>query len=80
MTGPWWVRDGLTARDGWLSIAGHDAEQLADLGRFSHLLEVTEHFCGCGQEKVAKIVQCGDGPSLASPRAGILIDTTKRQE
>ena len=29
MTGPWWVRDGLTARDGRLAIAGHDAEQLA---------------------------------------------------
>ena len=24
------------------------------------LLEETEHFCGCGQEKVAKIVQCGE--------------------
>jgi hypothetical protein len=30
------------------------------LGRFSKLLEETEHFCGGGQEKVAKIVQCGE--------------------
>jgi hypothetical protein len=33
---------------------------LADLGRFSQLLEQTQHFCGCGDEKVAKIVQCGE--------------------
>jgi hypothetical protein len=33
---------------------------MADLGRFSQLLEETEHFRGCGQEKVAKIVQCGE--------------------
>ena len=32
----------------------------ADLGCFSQLLEETEHFCGRGQEKVAKIVQCGE--------------------
>jgi len=30
------------------------------LGRFSQLLEETEHFCRRGQQKVAKIVQCGD--------------------
>jgi hypothetical protein len=31
------------------------------LGRFSsQLLEETEHFCGWPQEKVAKIVQCGE--------------------
>lgn len=24
------------------------------------LLEETQHFCGCGQEKVAKVVQCGE--------------------
>jgi hypothetical protein len=24
------------------------------------VLEETEHFCGCGQEKVAKIVHCGE--------------------
>jgi hypothetical protein len=30
------------------------------LRRFSQLMEETEHFCGCGQEKVAKIVQCGE--------------------
>jgi hypothetical protein len=30
------------------------------LGRFSQVLEETEHFCGCGQEKVAKIVHCGE--------------------
>jgi hypothetical protein len=30
------------------------------LRRFSQLLEETEHFCGRGQEKVAKIVQCGE--------------------
>jgi hypothetical protein len=34
--------------------------EMADLGRFSQLLEETEHFCGRGQEKVAKIVQCGE--------------------
>jgi hypothetical protein len=33
---------------------------LANLGRFSQLLEETERFCGCGHEKVAKIVQCGE--------------------
>ena len=37
-----------------------ESELLADLGRFSQLLEETEHFCGCGQEEVAKIVQCGE--------------------
>ena len=26
------------------------------LGSFSQLLEETKHLCGCGQEKVAKIV------------------------
>ena len=36
----------------------------ADLGRFSQLLEETEHFRGCGQEKVAKIVQCGESDYL----------------
>lgn len=39
------------------------------LARFSQLLEETEHFCGCGQEEVAKIVQCGEheqGLSLRS--------------
>jgi hypothetical protein len=35
------------------------------LGRFSQLLEETEHFCGGGHEKVAKIVQCGENYSLA---------------
>ncbi|HEX5949294.1 MAG TPA: diaminopimelate decarboxylase [Actinomycetota bacterium] len=29
MTGPWWVRPGLEARDGRLRIAGRDAEELA---------------------------------------------------
>jgi len=29
---------------------------VADLGRFLQLLEETQHFCGCGQQKVAKIV------------------------
>jgi hypothetical protein len=33
---------------------------MAGLGRFSQLLEETEHFRGCGQEKAAKIVQCGE--------------------
>jgi hypothetical protein len=33
---------------------------VADLERFSQLLEETEHFCGCGQEEVAKIVHCGE--------------------
>ena len=32
----------------------------AKLGHFSQLLEEIEHFCGCRQEKVAKIVQCGE--------------------
>ena len=41
---------------------------LADLGRFSQLLEETEHFCGCGQEKVAKIVQCGEPKTLAKSK------------
>jgi len=44
------------------------------------MLAETEHFRHWRQEEVAKIVHCGDGPSLVSPRAGILIDTTKRQE
>jgi len=43
-----------------LTRQSRDSERLADLGRFSQLLEETEHFCGCGQEKVAKIVQCGE--------------------
>ena len=30
------------------------------LRRFSQLLEEIEHFCGCGQQEVAKIVQCGE--------------------
>jgi beta-glucosidase-like glycosyl hydrolase len=30
------------------------------LGRFSQHLEETKHFCGRGQEKVAKIVHCGE--------------------
>jgi len=30
---------------------------LADLGRFSQLLEETEHFCGCGQEKIALLIE-----------------------
>jgi len=30
------------------------------LGRFSQLREEIEHFCGCGQEEVAKIVHCGE--------------------
>lgn len=34
--------------------------ELADLGRFSQLLEETEHLRGCGQEKGAKIVHCGE--------------------
>jgi len=33
---------------------------MADLGRFLQLVEETESFRGCGQEKVAKIVQCGE--------------------
>jgi hypothetical protein len=24
------------------------------------VLEESQHFCGCGQEKVAKIVHCGE--------------------
>jgi hypothetical protein len=39
---------------------------VADLGRFLRVLEETEHFCGRGQEKVAKIVQCGE-PRLGRP-------------
>jgi hypothetical protein len=30
------------------------------LGHFSQLLEEIEHFCGCGQKEVAKIVHCGE--------------------
>ena len=33
---------------------------MADLGHFSQLLEETRHFRGWRQEKVAKIVQCGE--------------------
>jgi hypothetical protein len=36
-----------------------DSAGLADLGRFSHLMEETEHLCSRGQQKVAKIVHCG---------------------
>ena len=34
------------------------------LGHFSQLLEETEHFRGWGQEKDAKIVQCGESAWL----------------
>ena len=44
---------------------------MADLERFAQLFEGTEHLCGCGQEKVAKSVHCGeprlDGPLETSP-------------
>jgi len=43
----------LHADAGDLAVTGR-------LGRFSQLLEETEHFCGWCQEKVAKIVQCGE--------------------
>jgi hypothetical protein len=33
---------------------------LPELACFLPVLKETEHFCGCGQEKVAKIVQCGE--------------------
>jgi len=33
---------------------------MADLGRFLQLVEETESFRGCGEEKVAKIVHYGD--------------------
>jgi hypothetical protein len=39
------------------------------LRHFPQLLEETEHFCGCGQEKVAKIVQCGEPKTLAKSNA-----------
>ena len=40
---------------------GHSCRRMAtELQCFSQLLEETEHFCGCSQEKVAKIVQCGE--------------------
>lgn len=56
-----------------------DSERLADLGRFSQLLEETEHFLGRGQEKVAKIVHCGE-PKISEaaglvPAAFSLCDT-----
>jgi hypothetical protein len=41
-----------------LRASARESEQLADLGRFSQLLEEIKHFCGCRQEKVAKSVQC----------------------
>jgi hypothetical protein len=37
---------------------------MTDLGRFSQLLAATEHFCGWRQQKVAKIVQCGEHLSI----------------
>jgi hypothetical protein len=43
-----------------LRANARDSDGVADLRRFSQLLEDTEHFCGCGQEKVAKIVHCGE--------------------
>jgi hypothetical protein len=43
------------------------------LGRFSHLLEEIEHFSGRGQEKVAKIVQCGE--QLAEKNNSSLVST-----
>jgi len=33
---------------------------MANLALFSQLLEEADHFCVCGQEKVAKIVHCGE--------------------
>jgi len=39
---------------------------LGGLGRFSQLLEETQHFCCWGQQEVAKIVQCGE--ALAESR------------
>jgi hypothetical protein len=30
------------------------------LRRFPQFLDETQHICGCGQEEVAKIVQCGE--------------------
>jgi hypothetical protein len=38
----------------------HGSEPLADLGRFSQLLEETEHLHGLWSRKVAKIVHCGE--------------------
>jgi hypothetical protein len=40
------------------------------LGHFSQLLEETEHFRGCGQEKVAKIVHCGENIEEEAIRKG----------
>jgi hypothetical protein len=37
---------------------------MADLGDFSQLPEETEHFRGCSQQPVAKIVDCGENYSL----------------
>jgi hypothetical protein len=45
-------------------VNARDSEGLADLWRSSQLLEETEHFCSCGQEEVAKIVQCGEHSSF----------------
>ena len=41
---------------------GHarDSDVSGRLGRFLQLLEETEHLCGRGQQKVAKIVHCGE--------------------
>ena len=39
-----------------------------NLGHFSQLLEETEHFFGWRQEKVAKIVQCGE-PDILNKHA-----------
>jgi len=36
--------------------------------RFPQLLEEIEHFCGCGQYKVAKIVQCGEPEILVNKK------------
>ena len=36
-------------------------------------MEETEHFCGCGQEKVAKIVHCGE--CLSRRRADLSLET-----
>jgi hypothetical protein len=49
----------------WVLTVRHSRYGLTGrLGRFSQLPEETEHFCGWRQQKVAKIVQCGEQLSL----------------
>jgi len=49
------------------------------LGRFSQLLQETNHFCGCGQEEVAKIVQCGEHSNNTEDEASH-VDEDRRQK